>query len=78
MVILCKKSFTFQMVLLYKDPNGETITDLTLTQSINVSTKENVLQLGNNSLRLKSLSTSNGNGETQVPSPTIVNSEQQA
>ena len=65
------------MVLLYKDPNGETITDVTLTTSMNV-TKENVLKLGNNSLRLKSLSTSNGNEDTHVPSPSMVKCEQQA
>ena len=42
-----------QMVLLYKDPKGETITEPTLTQSMNVTTKENVLQLNNLSLRSK-------------------------
>ena len=42
-----------QMVLLYKDPKGETITETTLTQSMNVMTKENVLQLNNLSLRSK-------------------------
>ena len=41
------------MVLLYKDPKGETITETTLTQSMNVTTKENVLQLNNLSLRSK-------------------------
>ena len=58
------------MVLLYKDPKGETITDVTMTTSMNV-TKENVLQVGKNSLRGKSSSKSNGNEDTQVTSPRI-------
>ena len=42
-----------QMVLLYKDPKGESITETTITRSMNVSTKENVLQLNSLSLRSK-------------------------
>ena len=51
------------MVLLYKDPKGEWITETTITPSMNVSTKENVLQLNNLSLRSKP---GNDNKNSQV------------
>ncbi len=54
-----------QMVLLYKDPKGESITEPTMTPSMNVSTKENVLQLNCNNLSLRSRP-GNDNKDTQI------------
>ena len=56
----------WQMVLLYKDPKGETITETTLTHSMNVTTKENVLQLNNLSLRSKPAKESKDVDNSQV------------
>jgi regulator of replication initiation timing len=49
-----------QMVLLYKDPKGDSITETTMTPTM---TKENVLQLNNHSLRSK---LGNDNKRTQA------------
>ena len=58
-----------QMVLLYKDPKGETITETTLTRSVNVSTKENVLQLNCSSSRSKAANENNEDSQVEKTSP---------
>ena len=58
-----------QMVLLYKDPKGETITETTLTCSVNVSTKENVLQLNCSSSRSKAANENNEDSQVEKTSP---------
>ena len=58
-----------QMVLLYKDPKGETITETTITASMNVSTKENVLQLNSHSLRSKAGNENKRDSQAEKTSP---------
>ena len=59
------------MMLLYKDPKGESITETTHTPSLNVSTKENVLQLNSSSLRSKAANGNKEDSQVEKTSPSI-------
>lgn len=55
------------MVLLYKDPKGETMTSTTRTHtSVNMQTKENVIQLNTNNLSRSRVNGNEDNGDAQA------------